>query len=170
MNQIFVMKKLMITERLCLYRSEYVCLSVWEKIQKDRLLACNVTLNGMSVKKKTVYKHAFILKLPGGWKFLQTSLNNWSLLWIAEVNVELWLYRPHFIFSINWNLHSFKKLKFQNKFKLTPINFCYLYNLAQPCMNDTTFIMNYECGAKMDHLKIFHTTPKHKKREIWKSF
>ena len=66
MNQIFVMKKLMITERLCLYRSEYVCLSEWEKIQKDRLLACNVTLNGMSVKKKTVYKHAFILKLPGG--------------------------------------------------------------------------------------------------------
>ena len=60
------MKKLMITERLCLYRSEYVCLSVWEKIQKDRLLACNVTLNDMSIKKKTVYKHAFILKLPGG--------------------------------------------------------------------------------------------------------
>ena len=40
------------------------------------------------------------------------------------------------------------------------------FNLVQPCMNDTTFIMNYECGAKMDHLKIFDTTPKRKKCRI----
>ena len=62
----FVMKNLWLRRNyVCIGVSMYVCLSVWEKIQKDRLLACNVTLNGMSVKKKTVYKHAFILNLTG---------------------------------------------------------------------------------------------------------